>query len=166
MFSTDDCISSALGFTSSLVNNSFTSAADSSIFPLIMFSGVNRQNTETLISTQQLSSATTLWRCSSWKPIKKLKNLHGECFKHGQPLRPLPKNRCKWLPLNNARFLINGKTKQNKKYPPTHLPPSFPNLYPHSSKRKRKKRLQHCQSLLRTIPRSLGQLWLSKRIPL
>lgn len=52
VFFTDDCVSSPLRFTSSLVNNSFTSAADISIFPLIMFSGVSRQNAEALISTQ------------------------------------------------------------------------------------------------------------------
>ena len=157
----DDYVSSSLYFIiRSPVNNSLTSA-DSSIFPLIMCSGVNRQRTGVLISMRWLSSVAIFWRCSPWKPINKLKRLQGDCFKCGQTVRPLPPNGPKWLPLNNASILI----KKNKYLPPTIcFSPSL--ICTPTLKKQEKKSLQHCQSLLRTIPRSLGQLWLSKRIPL
>lgn len=109
-----------------------------------MFSGVNRQNTEALISTQRLSSVTTLWRCSPWKPINKLENLQGECFKCGQTLRPLLTNGPKWLPLNKARFLTNGKKEKRKKE--THPPPPMcllppPICTPTPQKKKKKEKI-------------------------
>ena len=107
----DDYVSSSLYFIiRSPVNNSLTSA-DSSICPLIMCSGVNRQRTGALISMRWLSSVAIFWRCSPWKPINKLKHLQGDCFKCGQILRPLPQNGPKWLPLNNASILIKKINK-------------------------------------------------------
>ena len=157
----DDCVSSSLYFSiRSPVNNSLTSA-DSSIFPLIMCSGVNRQRSGALISMQWLSSVAKFWRCSPWKPINKLKHFQGDCFKRGQTLRPLPQNGPKWLPLNNASILI----KINKYLPPP-ICLSLSLICTPTLKKQEKKSSHHCQSLLRTIPRSLGQLWLSKRIPL
>lgn len=107
----DDYVSSSLYFIiRSPVNNSLTSA-DSSIFPLIMCSGVSRQRTGALISMRWLSSVAIFWRCSPWKPINKLKHLQGDRFKCGQTLRPLPQNGPKWLPLNNASILIKNNNK-------------------------------------------------------